>query len=164
VPLHCCFCLPPAVATPSKQQWNPPPNPNPQPRRSFATVIRHRTDEERSSVYERLIELEAAAKTAKRGVHSSKEVAAPRTNDVSLPGNAARAKQYLPFFSRAGKVAAVVEYVLSGHRLKVRRLLVLLLVLVLSVLRGVAGLRKMLWFWLVPTGGRSCHWHESCSH
>lgn len=87
--------------------------------RGFATVIRHRTDEERSSVYERLIELEEAAKTAKRGVHSSKEVAAPRTNDVSLPGNAARAKQYLPFFSRAGKVAAVVEYVLSGHRLKV---------------------------------------------
>ena len=31
-----------------------------------------------------------------------------------------RAKQYLPFFQRAGKMQAVVEYVLSGHRLKVR--------------------------------------------
>ncbi|KIY93252.1 transcriptional coactivator-like protein, partial [Monoraphidium neglectum] len=105
--------------------------------RGFATVIRHRTDEERSSVYERLIELEEAAKTAKRGLHSNKaskrhgantarrrqpgrtEVAAPRLNDVSLPGNAARAKQYLPFFQRSGRVAATVEYVLSGHRLKI---------------------------------------------
>jgi hypothetical protein len=87
---------------------------------SFASVIRHRTDEERSGVYERLLELEEAAKAAKRGIHSSKEAAAPpRPNDVSLPGNAARAKQYLPFFTRAGRVAAVVEYVLSGHRLKV---------------------------------------------
>jgi hypothetical protein len=29
-----------------------------------------------------------------------------------------RAKQYLPFFQRSGKMQAVVEYVLSGHRLK----------------------------------------------
>ncbi|GBF98194.1 hypothetical protein Rsub_10694 [Raphidocelis subcapitata] len=65
--------------------------------RGFASVIRHRTDEERSGVYERLLELEEAAKAAKRGIHSNK---------------------YLPFFSRAGRVAAVVEYVLSGHRLK----------------------------------------------
>lgn len=86
--------------------------------RGFASVIRHRTDEERSSVYEKLMELEEAAKTAKRGMHSNKEVTLPRLNDVSLPGNAARAKQYLPFFTRSGRVAAVVEYVLSGHRLK----------------------------------------------
>ena len=29
------------------------------------------------------------------------------------------AKQYLPFFQRAGRVAGVCEYVLSGHRVKV---------------------------------------------
>ena len=89
--------------------------------RGFAAVVRHRTDEERASVYERLVELEAAAKAAKRGVHSAKEApAAPRLNDVSGAGGVARAKQYLPFFQRAGRVPAVVEYVLSGHRLKVR--------------------------------------------
>ncbi|KAI8465187.1 MAG: hypothetical protein J3K34DRAFT_473642 [Monoraphidium minutum] len=82
--------------------------------RGYATVIRHRTDEERSGVYEKLMALEEAAKAAKRG-----EVAAPRLNDVSTPGNAARAKQYLPFFQRSGRVAAQVEYVLSGHRLKI---------------------------------------------
>ena len=40
-------------------------------------------------------------------------------NDVSLPGTAAKAKQYLPFFQR-GRHNAVVEFVLSGSRLKVR--------------------------------------------
>jgi staphylococcal nuclease domain-containing protein 1 len=44
-------------------------------------------------VYERLLELEEMAKGAKRGIHSSKEVPTQRVNDVSLPGNAARAKQ-----------------------------------------------------------------------
>jgi hypothetical protein len=32
---------------------------------------------------------------------------------------ARRAKQLLPFFQRTGKVAGIVEFVLSGHRLKV---------------------------------------------
>jgi staphylococcal nuclease domain-containing protein 1 len=32
---------------------------------------------------------------------------------------ACRAKQLLPFFQRTGKVAGIVEFVLSGHRLKV---------------------------------------------
>jgi len=86
--------------------------------RGYASVIRHRSDEERSSVYERLLELEEMAKSAKRGIHSSKEVSTQRVNDVSLPGNAARAKQYLPFFQRAGKLPATVEWVLSAHRLK----------------------------------------------
>lgn len=44
----------------------------PSQRPSYASVIRHRTDEERSSVYERLVELEEAAKAAKRGIHSNK--------------------------------------------------------------------------------------------
>jgi staphylococcal nuclease domain-containing protein 1 len=88
--------------------------------RGLATVIRHRADEERSSVYERLMQLEELAKKGKRGLHSAKEPpAAPRLNDVSGAGGAARAKQYLPFLQRAGRVPAVVEYVLSGHRLKV---------------------------------------------
>lgn len=52
---------------------------------------------------------------AKRGVHSSKEVTVPRINDVSTPGNAARAKQYLPFLQRGGKLLAQVESVSSGE-------------------------------------------------
>lgn len=39
----------------------------------------------------------------------------PPLHFLQLP----RAKQYLPFFQRSGKMLGVVEYVLSGHRLKV---------------------------------------------
>ncbi|GAX85627.1 hypothetical protein CEUSTIGMA_g13042.t1 [Chlamydomonas eustigma] len=86
--------------------------------RGFAQVVRHRSDEERSHVYDKLLECEELAKQAKRGIHSNKEPAPNRVNDVSQPGNANKAKQYLPFFQRSGKMQAVVEYVLSGHRLK----------------------------------------------
>lgn len=72
--------------------------------RGFASVVRHRSDEERSSVYEKLMELEEMAKKAKKGIHSTKEAPPTRVNDVSLPGNSARAKQYLPFFQRSGRM------------------------------------------------------------
>ena len=36
-----------------------------------------------------------------------------------FPAVTCSAKQYLPFFQRAGRVAGVCEYVLSGHRVKV---------------------------------------------
>ncbi len=46
--------------------------------------------QERSSVYERLVEVEDLAKQAKRGLHSAKEPPPNRINDVSQPGNAAK--------------------------------------------------------------------------
>lgn len=52
---------------------------------------------------------------AKRGKHSSKEVSVPRINDVSAPGQGARAKQYLPFLQRGGKLMGLVESVSSGE-------------------------------------------------
>lgn len=54
---------------------------------------------------------------AKRGLHSNKEVQTPRVNDVSTPGNSQRAKQYLPFLQRAGKLFGTVENVSSGELL-----------------------------------------------
>ena len=59
-----------------------------------------------------------AGKRAKKGMFSSKEAPLHRVNDVSLPGTGARAKQYLTFLQR-GRVAGVVEFVITGHRLKV---------------------------------------------
>ena len=53
-------------------------------------VIRHRSDEERSGVYDKLLECEELAKGAKRGLHSNKEAAPNRVNDVSQPGNATK--------------------------------------------------------------------------
>jgi staphylococcal nuclease domain-containing protein 1 len=53
-------------------------------------------------------------------MRSEKEVPTHHVNDVSTPGpkTAARAKQYLPSFQRTERHAAVVEYVMSGHRLR----------------------------------------------
>ena len=63
-----------------------------------------------------------AGRRQKKGMHSSKEAPMHHVNDVSLPGQGTRAKQYLPFFQR-GRVAGIVEFVLSGHRLKARPVL-----------------------------------------
>eukprot|EP00898_Chlorokybus_atmophyticus_P005051 jgi/Chlat1/5547/Chrsp369S00840 len=85
--------------------------------RGLATVVRHREQEERSLHYDQLLAAEAKAQKDKKGLHSAKEPPSGLINDVSQ--NAAnRAKQYLPFFQRTGRVSAVVEYVLSGHRYK----------------------------------------------
>ena len=39
-------------------------------------------------MYDKLLECEELAKSAKRGLHSGKEPAPNRVNDVSQPGNA----------------------------------------------------------------------------
>ncbi|CED84878.1 Transcriptional coactivator p100 [Phaffia rhodozyma] len=58
-----------------------------------------------------------AAVTELRGLHSQKEMALPRIIDASESG--AKASQFLPFFKRAGRQAAVVEFVAAGSRFKV---------------------------------------------
>lgn len=87
-------------------------------RNGFATVVKHRAEEERSSIYEKLMEAEEEARSSRKRMHSGKDAPVHRQNDVSLPQNTSRAKQYLPSFKRNGKMNAIVEYVLSGHRLK----------------------------------------------
>lgn len=85
--------------------------------RGFATVVRHRGDEERSAHYDDLVSAEERAKKARKGVHSSKDPPIHRVNDVSQ-SSSAKAKQFLPFLQRAGTVTALVELVISGHRFK----------------------------------------------
>ena len=89
--------------------------------RGLAQIVHHRTDDERSAHYESLMKAEASGKSNKKGLHNkNRELPAHHYNDVSVPGMASKAKQYLPFFQR-GKHSAVVEFVSSGHRLKVCR-------------------------------------------
>jgi staphylococcal nuclease domain-containing protein 1 len=78
-----------------------------------------RDGDERSSIFGDLLTAEETARSKKAGIHSSKEPAPLRINDCSLPGSAARARQYLPFFQRQGNTQAIVEAVLSGSRVKV---------------------------------------------
>lgn len=89
--------------------------------RGLAQVVRHRTDDERSRQYESLMNAEGSGMGSKKGMHNkSKDPPVHYYNDVSLPSTSAnQAKQYLPFFQR-GKQKGIVEFVLSGARLKVR--------------------------------------------
>ena len=87
--------------------------------RGLATTVRHRGDEERSAFFENLVNAEEVGKKGKKGVHSAKEAPVTRVNDLSVPGSSAKARQHLPFLQRAGKVAGVCEFVMSGSRLKI---------------------------------------------
>jgi len=88
--------------------------------RGLAVAQSHRSDDERSMFYEAYIEAENRAKKSKKGVQGNVDKAPiHRVNDVSIGAGLKQAKQYLPFFTRAGvRVPAVVEYVLSAHRFK----------------------------------------------
>ena len=86
--------------------------------RGLATTARHRADDERSAYFERLFIAEENGKSSKKGIHSGKDAPVTRVNDLSAPGSAAKARQHLPFLQRAGTISAVVEFVMSGSRLK----------------------------------------------
>ncbi|RSH91298.1 hypothetical protein EHS25_009597 [Saitozyma podzolica] len=86
--------------------------------KGLATVLRHkRDDEDRSAELDKLIVAEQTAVTEGRGLHSTKDVSLPRIVDASESGS--RASQYLPSWKRAGRHAAVVDFVAAGSRFKV---------------------------------------------
>lgn len=85
--------------------------------RGLATVQRHkRDDEDRSPDFDRLMEAQAQAVAEAKGVHSGKELAAPRIGDASE--SASKANTFLPAMKRAGRMAAVVDFVASASRFK----------------------------------------------
>ncbi|CAI0547988.1 unnamed protein product [Linum tenue] len=89
--------------------------------RGLGEVVKHRDQDERSSYYDALLNAESRAIAAKRGKYSSKDPAAKPmhiTDLTSSKGIAKKARDFLPFLQRGRKIAAVVEYVLSGHRFK----------------------------------------------
>ena len=86
--------------------------------KGFATVVRHRQDDDqRSSHYDELLSAETRALKNAKGVHSKKDAPTHRISEVS--GDAAKAKQFLPFLQRAGRINGIVEFVASGSRLRV---------------------------------------------
>ncbi|XP_073159229.1 ribonuclease TUDOR 1 [Henckelia pumila] len=86
--------------------------------RGFATVVRHRDFEERSNHYDGLLSAESRAISGKKGMHSAKEPPVRHVTDL-LTASAKKAKDFLPSLQRSGRMTAVVEYVLSGHRFKI---------------------------------------------
>lgn len=84
----------------------------------LVSVVRHRqTDENRASDYDRLMAAEVKAIAESKGVHSGKSFPAARIIDASE--SAQKAAPFLSSFKRAGRTAAVVDFVASGSRFKV---------------------------------------------
>nr|XP_043637792.1 ribonuclease TUDOR 1-like [Erigeron canadensis] len=85
--------------------------------RGFGTVVGHRDFEERSHYYEKLLAAQSRAEANKKGIHSSKDSPVMHVKDLTKE-SAKKAKEYLPSLQRSRRTAAIVEYVLSGHRFK----------------------------------------------
>ncbi|XP_014501824.1 ribonuclease TUDOR 1 [Vigna radiata var. radiata] len=89
--------------------------------RGFGTVIRHRDFEERSNYYDALLAAESRATAGRKGIHSAKDPPVMHITDLTMVHKnvVKKAKDFCPFLKRSGRVPAVLEYVLSGHRFKV---------------------------------------------
>lgn len=86
--------------------------------KGYCTVVRYRQDDDqRSSHYDELLAAESKAEKKGLGLHSKKAPSALKVSDVS--GDSAKAKQFLPFLQRAGRLEALVEFVASGSRVRV---------------------------------------------
>ncbi|KAF9465009.1 hypothetical protein BDZ94DRAFT_1281658 [Collybia nuda] len=78
--------------------------------KGLASVVRHkRDDEDRSSEFDKLMVAEQAAVAETRGIHSGKEVPAPK-QPLNISETSTRAAQFLNGFKRLGKIPAVVDY------------------------------------------------------
>ncbi|KAL0956527.1 hypothetical protein HGRIS_002668 [Hohenbuehelia grisea] len=87
--------------------------------KGLASVVRHRRDDEdRSPDFDKLMVAEQAAVAETRGLHSGKEIPAPK-QPLNISETASRANQFLNGFKRLGKIPAVVEYVAAGSRFKI---------------------------------------------
>jgi len=79
----------------------------------------HKGGEQRSRDYELILLAEDRAKQAHKGIHAPPEKAPVfYVNDISQL-EVSQARQYLPFFKRAGKLRGVVEFEFSATRVKI---------------------------------------------
>ncbi|UZJ54140.1 hypothetical protein CBS101457_003460 [Exobasidium rhododendri] len=86
--------------------------------RGLATVMRHRAgDEDRSPDWDKLMAFESDAINNQKGLHSGKELSAPKYVEASE--NATKAYGFLTTLKRQGRVHAVVDFCASASRFKV---------------------------------------------
>ncbi|GAB5593132.1 hypothetical protein Unana1_08032 [Umbelopsis nana] len=84
--------------------------------RGLASIIRHRmNDENRSQAYDQLMIAETKAQEGQKGIHSTKEQPIVRITDASE--NATKARQFLTFLKRSGRITGVVDHVANASRL-----------------------------------------------
>ena len=84
----------------------------------YATVIRHRKDDnDRSPYWDELLEKENNAIANHKGMHAKKAPVPDRTVDASE--SASKAKSFLSSLERQGTISGVVEHITSGGRLRI---------------------------------------------
>lgn len=84
----------------------------------YATVLRHRReDEDRSPIYDELLQAEEKAKAEEKGMYSLK--LPTTTPPIEASETLQKAKGFLSFLQRQKRVPAVVEFISSGSRFKV---------------------------------------------
>lgn len=87
--------------------------------KGLASIVRHkRDDEDRSQDYDKLMAAEQIAVAETRGIHSGKEIPAPK-QPLNISEAVNRATQFLSGFKRSGRIPAVVDYVAAGSRFKI---------------------------------------------
>eukprot|EP00824_Muranothrix_gubernata_P019686 TRINITY_DN3956_c2_g1_i1.p1 TRINITY_DN3956_c2_g1~~TRINITY_DN3956_c2_g1_i1.p1 ORF type:complete len:934 (+),score=250.11 TRINITY_DN3956_c2_g1_i1:151-2952(+) len=85
-------------------------------REGYATLVRHRGDEDRATAYDALLEAEKAATKAKKGLHGDKDAPKHRCNDLTM--DSSKAKGFLTFLQRDKRHRAIVEFIFTGARYK----------------------------------------------
>ncbi|KAF5092336.1 hypothetical protein D0Z03_002914 [Geotrichum reessii] len=84
----------------------------------YATVIRHRKDDnDRSPYWDELLEKENNAIAGHKGMHSKKAPPPDRTVDASE--SASKAKSFVSSLERQGTINGVVDHIISGGRLRI---------------------------------------------
>ncbi|KAI0700878.1 hypothetical protein BC835DRAFT_1404699 [Cytidiella melzeri] len=87
--------------------------------KGLASVVRHRRDDEdRSPDYDKLMAAEQVAVSEARGIHSGKELPAPK-QPLNISEANHRATPFVNGFKRQGRLPGVVEYVAAGSRFKI---------------------------------------------
>ncbi|KAF5354669.1 hypothetical protein D9756_005374 [Leucocoprinus leucothites] len=86
--------------------------------KGLAGVVRHkRDDEDRSPDYDKLMAAEQVALNDSRGIHSGKEIPAPKPS-LNISETSNRATTFVSGFKRLGRVPAIVDYIAAGSRFK----------------------------------------------
>lgn len=85
----------------------------------LVALVPPRTSDERAERYDELAAAEKRAKAKKLGSHSGKAAPAPE-KIIDLAGDAKRARAFLPYLKRQKTHKALVEFVFTGSRIKLR--------------------------------------------
>jgi len=84
----------------------------------LATVNQKGQTEEKSEHYEEMLETEAAARQAKKGLHTNAAPAKASVTDLTTPDARERAKRFLSSLQRQGTQRAIVQFIPNGGRFK----------------------------------------------